>query len=91
MFAYLTKSQKLVDRYHTGSPTPVYLPLLLSTAMVAVTLASLFNLPEILALAFELSASTMPSARQVDSGARHKTYRITIDYRLYYISKNPQR
>jgi hypothetical protein len=53
---------KLVDCYDTDSPTPFYWPLLLSTAPVAAALASLFDLPEILALAFDLVAWTMLSA-----------------------------
>lgn len=62
MFAHPAQSKKLADRYHTNSPTPVYWPLLLSTAPAAAALASLFDLPEILALALELVAWIMPSA-----------------------------
>jgi hypothetical protein len=91
MFAHLTKSKKLVDRYQTSSPTPVYLPLLLSTAPVAAALASPFDLPEILAFAFELIAWTMPSARRVDTGARSEVRRSTMDSCFYIYLKKTQR
>lgn len=72
MFVHPTQSKRLVGCYDTGSPTLVYWPLLLSTAPVAAALASLFDLPEILALAFELVAWTMPSADESIAALGHK-------------------